>query len=85
MRSISEILNQRNLEGKRYVTHEFQAYGYRLAEELDDLRHKALYIKLAKKEPRERLEAALEFVKAREPRSKAKLFMWKLKELRGDN
>ena len=29
-----------------YITQEFQDYGYRLAIELDDLEHKALYIKI---------------------------------------
>ena len=32
-----------------YITREFQDYGYRLAVELDDLKHKALYICMAKK------------------------------------
>jgi hypothetical protein len=65
-----------------YVTREFQDYGYRLACELDDLPHKSLYIRLAKDVNRTILEAALSFVTDSNARSKAKLFMWKVKELR---
>ncbi len=66
-----------------YVTQEFQDYGYRLAAELDDLKHKSLYIKLAKEEERGLLEVARSFVlDADSARSKAKLFMWKLRLLR---
>lgn len=66
-----------------YITQEFQDFGYRLAVELDDLQHKSLYMRLAKSEPRIRLERALSFVSdASQVKSKAKLFMWKLKQLR---
>ncbi len=67
----------------KYISREFQDYGYRLAEELSDLDHKALYIKLAKTLPRPVLEQARNFVKdAASVRNRARLFMWKLKELR---
>lgn len=67
----------------KYISREFQKYGYDLAEELDDLKHKSLYIKLAKETPRGFLETAKNFVKdAHEVKSKARLFMWKLAELR---
>jgi len=66
-----------------YVTQEFQDYGYRLAAELNDLKHKSLYIKLAKEEDRGLLESARSYVlDADSARSKAKLFMWKLQKLR---
>ncbi len=66
-----------------YITQEFQDFGYRLAVTLDDLPHKSLYMRLAKKEKRILLEQALSFVSdAAQAKSKAKLFMWKLKELR---
>lgn len=66
-----------------YVTQEFQDYGYRLAAELNDLKHKSLYIKLAKEEERDLLESARSYVlDADSARSKAKLFMWKLQKLR---
>lgn len=64
-----------------YITQEFQDYGYRLACELDDLKHKSLYIKMAKTISRNVLEGALSFVSDANATSKAKLFMWKVKQL----
>jgi len=84
---LEDILRKGDFGPSKYIKHEFQDFGYRLACELDDLEHRALYMRLAKEEPRSRLERALEFVKdvstLRGEKSKAKLFMWKLKELRG--
>ena len=83
MESIGQILADYDLAKKKYITREFQDYGYRLALELDDERHKSLYIKLAKEEPRKLLEEARTFIKdAQKVRNKAKLFMWKLKKLK---
>lgn len=83
MKSVREILSDFDWDKRKYITKEFQDYGYRLAEQLNDLRHKALYIKLAKEMPRAMLEEALSFVKsASKVKSRAKLFMWKLEELR---
>jgi hypothetical protein len=36
----------------KYISREFQKYGIYLAETLDDYKHKALYIRLAKTVPR---------------------------------
>jgi len=36
------------LKKNKYISREFQDYGYRLAEELNDLKRVALYIKYAK-------------------------------------
>lgn len=80
--SVSDILQKFNPLEDKYISREFQSYGIYLSEELGDYKHKALYIKLAKTIPRAILEEALNFVKASNARSKAKLFMWKLKELR---
>lgn len=84
MQSMQQIMASYTLDDKgKYISQEFQDYGYRLAMELGDEKHKALYIKLAKEEDRKLLEEARTFVKdAYEVKSKAKLFMWKLKELR---
>ncbi len=70
-------------ETNKYVSTEFQDYGYRLAAELDDLAHKSLYIKMAKTVDRKILESARTFVLDANARSRARLFMWKVKELRG--
>lgn len=81
--SVGNILSGFDREEKKYISREFQDYGYRLAEELGDLKHKALYIKLAKELPRPLLEEARNFVKdTTNVKNPAKLFMWKLTELR---
>jgi len=81
--AISEILSRFNRSEDKYISREFQKYGYDLAEELGDLKHKSLYIKLAKELPRTILEEARNFVKAAyNVKSKPKLFMWKLKQLK---
>ena len=81
--SIKKILDKYDWDKKKYISREFQDYGYRLAMELQDEKHKALYIKLAKQYPRELLEQARTFVKdASNVKSKPRLFMWKLKEIR---
>ena len=88
MKTVGDILKKEDLKPSKHIKHEFQNFGYRLACELQDLEHRSLYMKLAKEEPRARLEDALAFVKDIESdklegdKSKAKLFMWKLKELR---
>lgn len=65
-----------------YITQEFQDFGYRLAVELNDLKHKSLYIKMAKENSRGLLEKALSFVKDSNARTPARLFMWKVKQLK---
>ena len=81
--NINDILSDYNINEEKYISREFQQYGYELAEELGDLKHKALYIKLAKETPRQYLEAARSFVKdAVNVNSKGKLFMWKLSQLK---
>lgn len=82
--SIGKILSKYKLDDKdRYVSREFQKYAYDLATELNDLAHKSLYMKLAKETPRIMLEKARSFVKdASNAKSKGRLFMWKLQQLK---
>lgn len=81
--SVGDILTSFDPLKDKYISREFQKYGYDLAVELGDLEHKALYIKLAKETPRAILEQARNFVKdAGKVKSKPRLFMWKLTELR---
>ena len=83
MKSISEIIEKKKKEPDKRNTYEFQAYGNKLAEEFDDIKHRALYIKLAKSEPRYLLEMAREYVKASEKaHTKGRLFMWKLTHIK---
>ncbi len=80
---ISEIVGKFDADHDKYISREFQKYGYDLARELGDLKQKSLYIKLAKEEPRGLLEAARNFVKdAYNVKNRAALFMWKLNELK---
>lgn len=83
MKSVKQILDERQKgERNRYVTREFQDYGYRLAKELGDEEHKSLYIKMAKTMDRALLEQVRRFVVDSSADNKGALFMWKLGELR---
>ena len=81
---LSDILDKyKPKEDGKYISQEFQDYGYRLAIELDDLAHKSLYIRLAKTVPRGLMDAARGFaMESANARSKGKIFMWKLTELK---
>lgn len=81
--ALGDLLDKYQVEDKGgYITQEFQDFGYRMAVELHDLKHKSLYIKMAKTIDRSILEQALSFVSdAESARSKAKLFMWKVKQI----
>lgn len=80
---IGDIIQPFEKEKNKYITREFQQYGAELAEELGDSKHISLYIKLAKEKPRAHLESARSFVKdAANVKSKPKLFMWKLAQLK---
>ena len=82
--SIANDLSKYKLDDTdKYISREFQKYAYDLAEDLGDLPHKSLYMKLAKESPRILLEKARSFVKdAQNARSKGRLFMWKLSQLK---
>ncbi len=81
--NIADILSDFKSDEDKYITYEFQKYGYELARELGDLKNRSLYIKLAKETPRGLLEAARNFVKdAKNVKSKPRLFMWKLNQLK---
>lgn len=82
MQKVGTILKTFDPLEDKYISREFQAYGIYLAETLADYTHKSLYIRLAKTVPRAILEKALSFVKDAQATSRAKLFMWKMKELR---
>jgi hypothetical protein len=83
MKNIKDILSSKNLKRDHRNTYEYQAYGNRLAEELDDMKHRSLYIKLAKNENRDLLETARGYVLSSEnATTKGRLFMWKLSELK---
>ncbi len=84
MQSIKQVLTKFNPQTDKYISREFQAFGIHLAEVLDDMKHKSLYIKLAKEVHRSILEKALSFVIDSQAKNKGALFMWKLKQLRDE-
>jgi len=69
----------------KYVSREFQKYGYDLAQDLGDPKSTSLFIKLAKDTPMGLLEAARSFVKdATNVKNRTALFMWKLQQLKNE-
>ncbi len=84
MKQLGALLaEKKNPERPKNLHTEFQQFGVYLAETLEDTKHYSLYIKLAKTYPRIMLEDALSFVKgSSNARSKGKLYMWKLKQLK---
>lgn len=82
--SVGDLISKYKLDDRdKTVSREFQLYAYDLAVELNDLAHKSLYMRLAKTTPRGLMESARSFVKdAVNARSKGRLFMWKLKQLK---
>lgn len=84
MQKIGKILSNFNPVEDKYISREFQSFGIYMSEELNDYKHKALYIKLAKTVNRAILEKALSYCKdARtENPNKGPLFMWKMKQLK---
>lgn len=84
MKKVGQIIDEtKNKERPKNLSKEFQYYGVLVAEALDDTKHYSLYIKLAKELDRNMLEEALNYAKDySKAKSKAKIFMWKLKQLR---
>ena len=84
MQKVGSILNKFNPVEDKYISREFQAFGIYLSEELNDYKHKSLYIKIAKTVHRSILEKALSFCKDARTTTpnKGALFMWKMKQLK---
>ena len=84
MKSIAKVIEETKFKDRpKNISHEFQMYGVYLAESLGDTKRYSLYIKLAKELPRNILEEALNFTKGYyNAKNKAKVFMWRLSELK---
>lgn len=84
MKSIKTAIAETKFKDRpKNIAHEFQFYGCFLAENLDDTKHYSLYIKLAKIVDRNILADALNYTKGYySAKSKAKIFMWRLAQLR---
>lgn len=80
---MSNLFLDRRSKSEKYVHHEFQDYGYRLAVQLGDMTRVSMFIKLAKTVDRNILNQALSFAKDYpKAKNKSKIFLWKLKEIR---
>jgi hypothetical protein len=86
MQSVGNVLKKFDPVKDKYISREFQSYGIYLSEELNDYKHKSLYIKLAKTVHRSILEKALSYVKDANTTTsnKGALFMWKMKQLKDE-
>lgn len=82
MEKIGTILKGFDPTSGKYVSRQYQAYGLMLAQKLEDDLHKSLYIKMARETPQYILEKALSFVTDAKARNRARLFMWKVGELK---
>lgn len=84
MKSVAKILDEtKHKDRPKNLSQEFQVFGVYLAESLDDTKHYSLYMKLAKQTPRNLLEEALAYTKGYyNAKNKARVFMWRLMQLR---
>ncbi len=82
--SMDKILTKYDFDEPKQVriSREWQDYAYRLAVDLDDTAHTAIYMRLTKNYPRPLIEQARLFVLGSfNAKNKGRLFMWKLKQL----
>src|SRR3989344_7956075 len=84
--SMTNILDKYELDEtkQKRISREWQDYAYRLAVALDDTAHTPIYMRIVKSNPRELIEKAKSFVMDAGARSKGKMFMWKLKQIKED-
>jgi len=81
--TIADVLKDFKGDKDKYISQEFQKYGYDLAMELEDPKNISFYIKLVKENNRGLIEKARNFVKdANKVRSRPALFVWKLTQLK---
>ena len=80
--SVGKILKNFSPLKDKYISREFQKYGYDLAQALGDLKNRSLYIKLAKEEPRPVLEKIKYEVLESGRGNLGRLFMWKIGQYR---
>ncbi|MCD8484054.1 hypothetical protein LRY65_03465 [Candidatus Woesebacteria bacterium] len=85
--SLQQLLQNysvKNQDDPKYIAHEFQDFGYRMAMELtnpNDRETISMCMGLAKRKPRALLEQALSYIKDAKAKNKVALFLWKIKEL----
>ena len=83
MKSIGDVLRElHDKDSGKYLKYEWQLYAYNLANWLGDEKRMSMYMKLAKNEKRETLQLAWDFVKESNAKSRPRLFLWKLTQLK---
>ena len=86
LKSSKELLATYNIldpeSRKKHASHEFQAFAYKLAHDLNDLQNLKIYMRLAKNVERSLMERAYSYALDANTENKGRKFMWKLKELR---
>lgn len=82
---LEDLINQHQIKTTgKYISQEFQDFGYRLAMSLstpDDRKTISMCMRLVKTKPRALLETALQFVQDAQAKKKVALFLWKLGQL----
>lgn len=84
MQKVSQILKKFDPTKDKYISRDFQAFGIYIAEELGDYKNRGMWIKIAKTNHRAVLEKALSFVKDSTADNKIALFLWKMKQIKGE-
>lgn len=85
IKTAKELLASYNVlesDKKRHAHHEFQAFAYKLAHDLNDLEHLRIYMRLARNVERSLMERAYSYAYDARSDNKGKIFFWKIKELR---
>ena len=85
MKKVSQILKNFDPTKDKYISRDFQSFGIWLSEEMDDYKHRSMWIRLAKTNHRAVLERALSFVKDSNADNKIALFLWKMKQLKNES
>lgn len=85
MESFKDVLAKiQDRDVGKYIKHEWQLYAYNLARWLGDMDRISFYMKIAKTEDRNLVQKAWDFVKESNPKSKPRLFLWKLSKLKNE-
>ncbi|MEO6729166.1 MAG: hypothetical protein ABIM99_04560 [Candidatus Dojkabacteria bacterium] len=81
-----DLLSKHNFlqptDNKRHPKHEFQAFAYKLAADLNDLVNLKLYMRITRNLDRSLVERAYSFAIDSTTENKGRAFLWKLKDLR---
>ena len=85
MKKVSQILKNFDPTKDKYISRDFQSFGIWLSEEMDDYKHRSMWIRLAKTNHRAVLERALSFGKDSNADNKIALFLWKMKQLKNES